>query len=119
MSSTDMPTGESAMSVIIVGAGPTGLLLAGDLAVAGIDCTVLERREERVSNETRAFAVHARTMEILDARGVADELASTGERAGRLQLLGGTSLDLSRLPGRFPYVLITPQYETERVLRER
>ncbi|QXJ26316.1 FAD-dependent monooxygenase [Actinomadura graeca] len=114
-----MPAGEPAGTVVIVGAGPTGLLLAGDLAAAGIGCTVLERRREETGNETRAFAVHARTMEILDARGVADELASTGEWAGRLRLLGRASLDLSRLPGRFPYVLITPQYETERVLRER
>ncbi|WP_067468886.1 FAD-dependent monooxygenase [Actinomadura macra] len=114
-----MPTGDPAGTVAIVGAGPSGLLLAGDLAAAGIGCTVLERREERISNETRAFAVHARTMEALDARGVADELASTGEWAGTLRLLGRANLDLSRLPGRFPYVLVTPQYETERVLKER
>ncbi|GAA2164318.1 FAD-dependent monooxygenase [Actinomadura napierensis] len=109
------PTG----NVLIVGAGPTGLLLAGDLASAGVGCTVLERREEETDNLTRAFAVHARTLELLDARGVADELVATGERAGGLRLLGATALDLSRLPGRFPYVLVTPQYETERVLRRR
>jgi 2-polyprenyl-6-methoxyphenol hydroxylase-like FAD-dependent oxidoreductase len=65
--------------VIVVGAGPTGLLLAGDLAAAGHTVTVLERRSPEVSNLTRAFGVHARTLEVLDARGLADPLAD--ERA--------------------------------------
>jgi 2-polyprenyl-6-methoxyphenol hydroxylase-like FAD-dependent oxidoreductase len=104
--------------VLIVGAGPSGLLLAGDLAAAGVACTVLERRAEE-SNLTRAFAVHARTLELLDARGVADELVATGQRVDTLRLFGRVEVDLSRLPSRFPFVLITPQYETERVLEER
>jgi 2-polyprenyl-6-methoxyphenol hydroxylase-like FAD-dependent oxidoreductase len=113
------PTGRPAGNVLVVGAGPTGLLLAGDLAAAGIGCTVLERRPAETSTLTRAFAVHARTLEMLDARGAADELVATGRRVGTLRLLGSTALDLSRLPGRFPFVLVTPQYETERVLKER
>ncbi|MCD0485906.1 FAD-dependent monooxygenase [Streptacidiphilus sp. ASG 303] len=102
-------------NVLIVGAGPAGLLLAGDLAEAGIDCTVVERRRQD-SALTRAFAVHARTMEQLDARAIADELLPTGIRNPVLQFLG---IDLSRLPSRYPHVLVTPQYNTERVLRER
>ncbi|KAB2341006.1 FAD-dependent monooxygenase [Actinomadura rudentiformis] len=105
-------------NVLIVGAGPTGLLLAGDLAHAGVACTVLERRAEEL-NLTRAFAVHARTLELLDARGVAEELVATGQRVERVNVFGRATLDLSRLPSRFPYVLVTPQYETERVLEER
>jgi 2-polyprenyl-6-methoxyphenol hydroxylase-like FAD-dependent oxidoreductase len=62
---------DSFAEVLVVGAGPTGLMLAGDLARAGIHCTVLERRAEETSL-TRAFAVHARTLEMLDARGLAD-----------------------------------------------
>ena len=58
---------DSVSEAVVVGAGPTGLMLAGDLARAGVDCTVLERRAEE-SNLTRAFAVHARTLEMLDAR---------------------------------------------------
>jgi 2-polyprenyl-6-methoxyphenol hydroxylase-like FAD-dependent oxidoreductase len=104
--------------VLIVGAGPTGLLLAGDLAAAGVACTVLERRAEE-SNLTRAFAVHARTLELLDARGIADELVATGTAVRRLRLFARFQLDLSRLPSRFPFVLITPQYHTERLLTER
>ncbi|WP_019634384.1 FAD-dependent monooxygenase [Actinomadura atramentaria] len=104
--------------VLIAGAGPTGLLLAGDLARAGVAVTVLERRAE-TSNLTRAFAVHARTLELLDMRGAADELLRTGTRVAGLRLFGRTAVDLSRLPGRYPFVLVTPQYETERVLRDR
>ncbi|WP_064744145.1 FAD-dependent monooxygenase [Actinomadura oligospora] len=105
-------------NVVIVGAGPAGLLLAGDLAAAGVDCTVLERRAD-VPNLTRAFAVHARTLETLHIRGVADELLETGRRVGSVRVPGGSRLDLSALPGRYPFVLITPQFETERVLERR
>jgi 2-polyprenyl-6-methoxyphenol hydroxylase-like FAD-dependent oxidoreductase len=104
--------------VLVVGGGPTGLLLAGDLARAGVAVTLLERRTDR-SNLTRAFAVHARTLEQLDARGVADELVETGPRVPSLRAFGRVDVDLSRLPSRFPFLLVTPQYETERVLERR
>ncbi|PYC67812.1 FAD-dependent oxidoreductase [Streptomyces tateyamensis] len=104
--------------VLVVGAGPTGLLLAGDLAAAGLRVTVLDKRGKE-SNLTRAFAVHARTLELFDARGLAEELVATGTAVDRLQLFGKLNLDLSTLPTRFPFVLITPQYQTERLLQER
>ncbi|MHC3467378.1 FAD-dependent monooxygenase [Streptomyces sp. 7R007] len=104
--------------VLVVGAGPTGLLLAAELAAAGADTTLVERRTEQ-SGLTRAFAVHARTLEVLDARGTADELIARGTPIDTVRALGGADLDLTRLPSRFPYVLAVPQYETERVLRER
>lgn len=105
--------------VVIVGAGPTGLLLAGDLAARGVACTVLERRGEQTANTTRAFAVHARTLEQLDARGLADELIATGKKVDALRLFGRLAVDLSDLPSRFRFVLITPQYNVERVLERR
>jgi 2-polyprenyl-6-methoxyphenol hydroxylase-like FAD-dependent oxidoreductase len=108
----------SDVDVIVVGAGPTGLLLAGDLAQAGVSCAVFERRTGRPSL-TRAFAVYARTLEQLDARGTADELVACGTPVAELRFFGSGGLDLSRLPSRFPYLLVTPQYETERVLEER
>ncbi|KKZ71443.1 FAD-dependent oxidoreductase [Streptomyces showdoensis] len=103
----------------MIGAGPTGLLLAGDLAAAGLRVTLVERRPPGISNLTRAFSVHARTLEQLDARGLADDLVATGTPVTDLRLFGRLALDLSRLPTRYPYLLLTPQYEVERLLERR
>ncbi|WP_225832109.1 FAD-dependent monooxygenase [Streptomyces sp. NK08204] len=105
--------------VIVVGSGPTGLLLAGDLATAGVPVTLLEKRPHKISNLSRAFAVHARTLEQLDARGVADDLEAVGQRLARLRLFDRLTLDLGTLPTRFNHVLVTPQYEVEKVLERR
>jgi 2-polyprenyl-6-methoxyphenol hydroxylase-like FAD-dependent oxidoreductase len=104
--------------VVVVGAGPVGLTLAGDLAAAGVRVTVLERRAQE-SNLTRAFGVHARTLEQLDARGLADELITTGAAVRRLRLFDTIDVDLGIVPSRFPYLLITPQYNVEALLRRR
>src|SRR5215472_397448 len=104
--------------VIVVGAGPVGLMAAGELAGAGVRCTVLERRTEE-SNLTRAFAVNARTLELLDARGVADELVELGQPLSAIQLFGRVHVDMSGLPSRFPFLLVVPQCHTEHVLEER
>lgn len=105
--------------VLVVGAGPTGLMLAGDLAAQGIECTVIEKRPE-ISTLTRAFAVQARTLELLDARELADPLVATGVEVDELAVLfESLVVDLSALPSRFPFLLITPQYETERLLARR
>ncbi|MFF8830774.1 FAD-dependent oxidoreductase [Streptomyces sp. NPDC015131] len=117
---TETPgTTDPRTDVIVVGAGPTGLLLAGDLATAGLKVTVVERRPPGISNMTRAFAIHARTLELLDARDLADELVERGTPVTRLQMFGRLSLDVSGLRTRFPFVLITPQYEVERLLERR
>jgi 2-polyprenyl-6-methoxyphenol hydroxylase-like FAD-dependent oxidoreductase len=104
--------------VIIVGAGPTGLAVAGELALAGVSCRILERRAEQ-PNITRAFAVHARTLELLDARGLAEDVLSRGVELQKVQGLPGATLDLSRLPSRYPMLLIAPQSATESVLEAR
>lgn len=107
------------VDVLVVGAGPTGLLLAGDLAAAGVGVTLLERREHANANMTRAFAVHARTLEVLDARGLADELVALGRKAPVVGVFGRLELRLERLRTRFPFALITPQYNLEGLLERR
>ncbi|MEV5434838.1 FAD-dependent monooxygenase [Streptomyces sp. NPDC052682] len=106
----------TARSVIVVGSGPTGLLLAGDLATAGVPVTVVEKRPHQVSNLSRAFVLHARTLEQLDARGLAGELERVGRRLEGFRLYGRLSLDLSALPSRFAHLLVLPQYEVEKAL---
>lgn len=104
--------------VVVVGAGPTGLLLAGDLAAAGIATTLVERHAHS-SELTRAFVVHARTLEQFDQRGIADALVERGKVVSSLRLFDKATVDLAALPSRFPYMLIAPQYETEAVLLRR
>ena len=106
--------------VVVVGAGPVGLLAAGDLAAAGVDVTVIEKRADGIgSNLSRAFGVHARSLELLDARGLADELAATGQVIGELRLFGSIPFDISQLPSRYAFLLVIPQYEVERRLLRR
>lgn len=109
------------MSVIVVGAGPTGLMLAGDLAEAGTDVTVLEKRAEE-SNLTRAFALHARTLELFDMRGIADEIVEQGFPVSQVRVtMGGREvvLDLHHPESRFKYVLTVAQARTETLLQRR
>ncbi|WP_306323106.1 MULTISPECIES: FAD-dependent monooxygenase [unclassified Streptomyces] len=120
MNTTDSTGGTGRTgSVIVVGAGPTGLLLAGDLAAAGVPVTLVERRPHQISNLSRAFAVHARTLEQLDARGLADELETKGQQLQRFRLFGSLALQLDELPSRFKHLLVVPQYEVEKLLERR
>ncbi|WP_316772824.1 FAD-dependent monooxygenase [Streptomyces sasae] len=109
----------AAPRVIVVGSGPTGLLLAGDLAAAGVPVILLEKRPHKISNLSRAFVLHARALEQLDARGLADDLEAVGRPVTRLNLFDGLTLDLGTLPSRFHHVLVLPQYEVEKVLERR
>lgn len=59
-------------AVVICGAGPTGLMLAGELALAGVDVAIIERRASQQLVGARARGLHARTLEVLDQRGIAD-----------------------------------------------
>ncbi|MCW2629955.1 MAG: hypothetical protein QOF66_2769 [Mycobacterium sp.] len=104
--------------VVVVGAGPTGLMLACELALGGAKARLLEERTD-MPNITRAFAVHARTLELLDARGLADELLTCGVPVYELAPPGGTTMNLRELPTRFGMVFIVPQSGTERVLQAR
>ncbi|WP_225821363.1 FAD-dependent monooxygenase [Streptomyces naphthomycinicus] len=116
---TPTPTPTPAARIVVVGSGPTGLLLAGDLAAAGLPVTVLEKRPHKISNLSRAFVLHARTLEQLDARDLAEGLESVGRPLDRLRLFGRLTVDLSVLPSRFRHLLVLPQYEVENALERR
>lgn len=113
-----MDGNEFDVDVAIVGAGPTGLALACELRLAGVTCRVLERRADE-PNLTRAFAVHARTLELLDARDMADQLVEQGIVVREVQPAPGAVLDLRALPSRYPMLLIIAQSGTERMLEQR
>ena len=102
-------------SVVIVGAGPTGLTLAGELALAGVDVAIVERRASQDLTGSRAGGLHARTIEVFDQRGIAGRFLSQGQQA---QVVGFQMirLDLSDFPTRHPYVLGLWQNHIERIL---
>jgi choline dehydrogenase-like flavoprotein len=101
--------------VVIGGAGPSGLMLAAELALAGVEVVVVERRASQDIVGSRAGGLHARTIEILDQRGIADRFLSEGQVA-QVAGFAGSRLDLSDLPTRHPYVLGLWQNDIERIL---
>ena len=113
-----MTDSELTSDVVVVGAGPTGLMLACELAMHGVGVRLVERRTE-TPNITRAFAVHARTLELLDCRGLVDDLLSRGVRIDEVAPAPGAVLNLRELPSRYPMLLIAPQSATERLLEAR
>ena len=103
-------------AVVIAGAGPTGLMLAGELALAGIDVAVVEPRATQDLVGSRAGGLHARTIEILDQRGIADRFLAEGQRHPVVHF--HVPLDISDVPSRHNYVLGLWQNRIERILAE-
>jgi 2-polyprenyl-6-methoxyphenol hydroxylase-like FAD-dependent oxidoreductase len=103
------------VDVIVVGAGPTGLTAAGDLARCGRSVVVLERWPD-VNPSSRAFATMARTLEVLDARGLADEVLEKSHRAQDVSIFAGARIDLTHLRSEFKFVAVTPQINVDRAL---
>jgi 2-polyprenyl-6-methoxyphenol hydroxylase-like FAD-dependent oxidoreductase len=104
-------------AVAIVGAGPTGLMLASELKLAGVDAVVVERRTSRELAGQRAGGLHARTLEVLDQRGVAERFLSLGHRA-QVAGFAWMRLDISDFPTRRNYGLGLWQNQIERVLAD-
>jgi 3-(3-hydroxy-phenyl)propionate hydroxylase len=102
-------------AVVIVGGGPTGLMLAGELALAGVDVAIVERRASQDLAGLRAGGLHARTIEVLDQRGIADRFLSQGQVA-QVAGFAGVSLDISDFPTRHNYGLALWQKHIERIL---
>ena len=102
-------------AVVIAGAGPTGLMLAGELTLLGVDAAIFERRASQDLLGARAGGLHSRTIEIFDQRGIADRFLSPGQVA-QVAGFAGTPLDISDFPTRHPYGLGLWQNHIERIL---
>ncbi|MBW3663727.1 MAG: FAD-dependent monooxygenase [Actinobacteria bacterium] len=104
-------------AVVIAGGGPTGLMLAGELALAGVDVVIVERRTDQHVDGSRAGGLHSRTIEVLDQRGIAERFVSAGKEHPRLAY-AGIMLDIGDLPTRHNYVLALWQREFEPILAD-
>src|SRR5213075_1029380 len=102
-------------AVVIVGGGPTGLMLGGELALAGVDVAIVERRPSQDLPGSRAGGLHSRTIEVLDQRGIADRFLSEGQVA-QVAAFAGPPLDISDFPTRHPYGLGLWKNHIERIL---
>ena len=104
-------------AVVIAGGGPTGLMLAAELALARVDVAIVERRASQDLTGSRAGGLHSRTIEVFDQRGIADRFLSQGEVA---QVAGFSQirLDISDFPTRHPYGLALWQNHIERILAD-
>jgi 3-(3-hydroxy-phenyl)propionate hydroxylase len=102
-------------AVVIAGGGPTGLMLAAELALAKVDVAVVERRPDHVLADARAGGIHSRTIEVLDQRGVADRFLAEGQVA-QAATFGTTVMDMSDFPTRHPYSLGIFQNQIERIM---
>ena len=104
-------------AVVIGGGGPTGLMLAGELALAGVDVAIVERRASQNLVGLRAGGLHSRTIEVLDQRGIADRFLSQGQ-VFQVVSFHMTRLDISDFPTRHNYLLQLWQNHIERILAE-
>jgi 3-(3-hydroxy-phenyl)propionate hydroxylase len=104
----------TAHAVVIVGGGPTGLMLAGELALAGVDVAIVERRASQDLAGSRAGGLLSRSIEVLDQRGIADRFVSQGQKH-QITMFAGTSF-ISDIPTRHNYVLGLWQNHIERIL---
>ncbi len=104
-------------AVVIAGGGPTGLMLAGELALAGVNVAIVERRASQDLDGSRAGGLHARTIEVLDQRGIAERFLSAGQVHPALGF-SGTVLDISDFPTRHNYLLALWQSQFEPILAD-
>jgi 3-(3-hydroxy-phenyl)propionate hydroxylase len=105
----------SGAAVVIAGGGPTGMMLSAELALAGIDVAIIERRVSQELDGSRSGGLQSRTIEVLDQRGIADRFLAEGQ-AMQVQAFAGSPLDISDFPTRHNYGLALWQSHFERIL---
>lgn len=104
-------------AVVIAGGGPTGLTLAAELKLAGVDAVVVERRTSQALAGSRAGGLHARTIEVFDQRGIAARFLAAGQVA-QVAGFAWIPLDIADFPSRHPYGLALWQNDIERILAD-
>jgi 2-polyprenyl-6-methoxyphenol hydroxylase-like FAD-dependent oxidoreductase len=109
--------GSGGHEVVVVGGGPTGLTLAAELALQGVDVAIVEKREDQSVEGSRAGGLHSRTLELLDMRGVVSRFLALGRRM-QVGTFGGIPLDISDFPTPHPYGLALRQEPIERALAD-
>ena len=113
---------EERTEVLVVGAGPVGLLTAILLAEAGIEVRIIDR-EERTASRSYACALHPRTLKLLEGMGLAAPVLEAGRRIEKIAFYDGPSrqaeVNLSQLGGAFPFMAILPQNAFEGLLEQR
>ena len=102
-------------AVVIAGGGPTGMMLAAELTLAGTDVLIVERRASVKLEHSRSRGLHSRTIEVLDQRGVVDRFLAEG-KAVQVQAFAGLPMDISDFPTRHNHGLALLQSHFERIL---
>ena len=109
------------VDVLVVGAGPTGMTVAIELARRNVNVRIIERRT-KPSSHSKALVMHARTLELMDILGVADEMVSHGYTSPGIDFSANSNkplrANMHKLDTQFPYILILPQAETEKILEQ-
>ena len=109
--------GEREHAVVIAGAGPAGMMLAAELALAAVDVVVVEQRPDQVLAGSRAGGVGARTVELFDQRGIAERFLAEG-KPHQVVMFGGSVLEIGDFPTRHPYTLAIFQNRIERIMAD-
>jgi 2-polyprenyl-6-methoxyphenol hydroxylase-like FAD-dependent oxidoreductase len=111
-----------AVDVLVIGAGPTGLTMASELTRHGLSCHIVDQEEDTPARQSRALAIQARTLEIFEGLGVANEVVSQGNKLRAINSYSEerrlARVTLGELQSAFPFLLILPQSETEAILDE-
>jgi 2-polyprenyl-6-methoxyphenol hydroxylase-like FAD-dependent oxidoreductase len=110
------------ISILIVGAGPVGLTLACELARRGVNFRIIDK-ELQASDKSKALGIHSRTLEILESMGVIDKFMAAGHLVYGTNFWHGEKkilhLSLDEIDGPYPYAMMLPQCDTERLLTDR
>jgi 2-polyprenyl-6-methoxyphenol hydroxylase-like FAD-dependent oxidoreductase len=110
------------VDVMVIGSGPTGLTMASELTRHGLSCRIVDQEEATPTRQSRALAIQARTLEVFERLGIAEEVVSQGNKLRAINSYSEerrlARVTLGELESAFPFLLILPQSKTEAILEE-